>query len=99
MAKKRATMKGKGADIFLGTEREEQQEVGREHKPVPQPNQKATFYFPPEILQKLDKTWLEFRRTNKDVKKSDLVATALSAALEKHAANPKNSVLAERLSS
>ncbi len=99
MAKKRATMKGKGAGIFLGTEHEEQQQVRRGRKPMLQPNQKATFYFPPEILQKLDKTWLEFRRTNKDVKKSDLVATALSAALEEHAANPKSSVLAERLSS
>jgi len=92
-------MRGKGADIFLGSEGKEQEEARPQGKPPLQPNQKATFYFPPEVLERLDKVWLELRQANRDVKKSDLVATALSAALKEHAENPEGSVLAELLTS
>ncbi len=83
---KRASLKGKGAEIFLGSE-EERQEV----RPARKPHQKATFYFPPELLEALDNVWLELRRVNRSVTKSELVAAALRSALDQHTKDPKSS--------
>ncbi len=97
MVKKRASLKGKGADIFLGpAERGESQP---RPKATSQPHQKATFYFPPEVLQDLDQVWLDLRRVNRNVKKSDVVAAAVRATLAQHAKDPKTSPLAHLLAS
>ena len=90
MARKRASVKGKGADIFLPG----QGEQAGEPRPVPtRAHKKATFYLPPDLLDQLDDAWLDLRRLNRDVKKSDLVRTALRAALADYATNQEKSHL------
>ena len=88
MARKRASVKGKGADIFLSGQEGHQDEShkARAHK-------KATFYLPSDLLDRLDDAWLDLRRLNRDVKKSDLVRTALTAALADYATNQEKSHL------
>lgn len=61
MVKKRASVRGKGVDIFF------------EETEVPK-RQKATFYFPQVLLENLDDIWLELRLKNLKLKKSAIVA-------------------------
>ncbi len=88
MARKRASVKGKGADIFLSTQAPPPDKPRKEA-----PHKKATFYLPPELLNQLDDAWLDIRRLARSVKKSDLVRTALEAALTDYATNQKESHL------
>ena len=96
MAKKRPTIKGKGADIFLGNDPEDSTTgkdsiPARQHTSTPsnQPTQKpvqgkATFYLPSPLLEKLDEVWLTLRRKNRKLKKSDIVRNALEKELATH---------------
>jgi len=54
--------KGKGIGAYLGDE----ETPGR-----------ATFYLPPKLLLELDDVWLELRRENRKLRKSDIVAWPL----------------------
>ena len=70
--------KGKGVEAFLG--------------PEGAPG-KATFYLPPDLLVALDDLWLDLRRVNRRVTKSDLVAWILKEALRDYQEKGKESPL------
>ncbi|MCM8764998.1 MAG: hypothetical protein NC830_06545 [Candidatus Omnitrophica bacterium] len=78
----RPSLKGKGIDIFLS-----EPKVKKESR-----KGKATFYFPETLLSELDETWFVLRRTNRKIRKSDIVQAALEIALkgfkEKEQKNP-----------
>lgn len=90
MARKRASVKGKGADIFLSGQDDQQGRVGT---PAARAHKKATFYLPPDLLDRLDDAWLDMRRVNRGVTKSELVAAALAAALAEYDKRGKQSRL------
>lgn len=73
---KRPTIKGKGADLFLG-------ETTKPRTKIPVLRKgKTTFYLSPSLIEKLDKIWLTLRRENKKVSKSDIIAKGLDDILE-----------------
>ncbi|MCD6226016.1 hypothetical protein J7J95_03005 [bacterium] len=73
---KRPTIKGKGADLFLG-------ETERIKKKIPSLRKgKITFYLSPSLIEKLDKIWLTLRRENKKISKSDIITKGLDNILE-----------------
>lgn len=74
--------KGKGVEAFLG----EEEAPG-----------KATFYLPKELLLRLDDLWLELRRKNRKLRKSDIVAWALREALRVHEERGEQSPLYQEL--
>jgi hypothetical protein len=43
---------------------------------------KATFYLPADLLDRLDRIWMEQRRKNRKIRKSDIVKQALEAHLK-----------------
>ncbi len=43
---------------------------------------KATFYLPADLLDRLDRIWMEQRRKNRKIRKSDIVKEALEAHLK-----------------
>jgi hypothetical protein len=92
---KRSSLKGKGADIYLASE-EKTQETTR-----PQQGggirRKATFYVPSDLLDQLDDAWLDLRRIDRGVKKSDVVTVALEAALGEYIADQKTSSLYQQI--
>jgi hypothetical protein len=46
------------------------------------PIDKATFYLPADLLDRLDRIWMEQRRKNRKIRKSDIVKEALEAHLK-----------------
>ena len=94
MAKHRASVKGKGADIFLASNDDDQ---AHPRPPQALARKKATFYLPPALLDQLDDAWLDLRRVNRNVTKSELVNVALEAALGDYVANQKKSRLYKEL--
>ncbi len=102
MAKKRPTIRGKGADLFLTPH--EPDEESQPTKPTPpkapdKPYVKATFTLPPHLAIRLDEKWATLRTQNRRVRvtKSAIVAAAIDAALNEHDENPDTSKLAKRL--
>lgn len=80
MAKKRPSIRGQGADVFLA-ERE-----AAAPQPLPlSPAEKrvmVTFYLPPALADRLDRAWLARRMQDRKVQKSHLVTEALEAYLQ-----------------
>jgi len=77
MARKRLSLRGQGADVFLA---EPQPAASQD----PAPTEKrvmATFYLPPTLVDRLDRAWLARRLTDRKVQKSHLVTEALEAYL------------------
>lgn len=92
---KRPSIKGKGADVFFPQEGQSQEgrRTASRHttKEAPSSNgQKdveekrimATFYLPPDLVDKLDRVWVERRIKDRKVQKSHIVAEALYAHLK-----------------
>lgn len=80
MARKRPSLRGQGADVFLA-----EREAAASEPPAPPPSEKrvmATFYLPPALVDRLDRAWLERRMQDRKVQKSHLVAEALEAYLQ-----------------
>jgi hypothetical protein len=79
-ARKRPSIRGQGADVFLA-ERE-----AEAPQPTPQASDDkrvmATFYLPPALVDRLDRAWLTRRMQDRKVQKSHLVAEALDAYLQ-----------------
>lgn len=92
MGNKRSSVKGKGADIYLGDDKQTK-EVSHPTKLTDGPRRKATFYIPPSLLDRLDDAWLDMRRIDRSIKKSNLVSAALEAALADYAAKQEKSLL------
>jgi hypothetical protein len=78
MARKRPSLRGQGADVFLA---EPQTSVPQESPPPADKRVMATFYLPPALVDRLDRAWLARRMTDRKVQKSHLVAEALEAYL------------------
>jgi len=84
MSKKRPTIKGKGADIFLGEEPKELKEIPLS---IPKPKEskiKATFYIYSSLLDKLDEVWLKLRKENRKLRKSDIISEGLEKILKEY---------------
>ncbi len=92
---KRSSLKGKGAGIYLDSE-ESPQETPLA-KRGSGTRKKATFYVPSDLLNQLDDAWLDLRRIDRGVKKSDVVTVALEAALSAYIADQKTSCLYEQI--
>ena len=95
MSSKRSSLKGKGAGIYLDSE-ERPQETPLS-KRGSSTRRKATFYVPSDLLDQLDDAWLDLRRIDRGVKKSDVVTVALEAALAAYTADQKTSGLYQRI--
>lgn len=94
MAAKRPSLRGKGAEIFLGEQSTEstkrvsevadkvqakQLEQAEPKRTEKTEKEKATFYLPVDVLQDLESVWHDVRRlTHRKIKKSDIVSIALS---------------------
>ena len=92
MGNKRSSVKGKGADIYLGDDNQAEQTL-RSTKAINDVRRKATFYIPPALLDQLDDAWLDLRRLDRSVKKSSLVTAAIEAALADYVAKQEKSLL------
>jgi hypothetical protein len=80
MARKRPSLRGQGADVFLA---EPQPAASQDPSPVPAEKRvMATFYLPPALVDRLDRAWLARRLTDRKVQKSHLVTEALEAYLQ-----------------
>lgn len=86
-AKKRPTIKGKGADFFF---------TGKDEKPQTLKPEKATFYLPETLISKLDDVWLDLRRTHKKLRKSDIARMALEELLKDYDKRQQNSIKLSR---
>ena len=73
---KRKSIRGQGADVFLADEPEAPQKVPAHKRTM------VTFYLPPELVETLDRVWLERRMKDKKVQKSHIVAEALETYFE-----------------
>jgi len=92
---KRSSLKGKGADIYLASEERPQEESAK--KQGSGMRKKATFYVPLDLLDQLDDAWLDLRRIDRGVKKSDVVTVALEAALAAYITDQKTSCLYQQI--
>ena len=54
---------------------------------------RATFYLPPALVESLDDVWLDLRRTNRKLRKSDIVRIALEQTLQEYQNERENSKL------
>jgi hypothetical protein len=80
MARKRPSLRGQGADVFLA---EPQASASQDSTPPPADKRvMATFYLPPALVDRLDRAWLARRMTDRKVQKSHLVTEALEAYLQ-----------------
>ena len=92
MGNKRSSIKGKGADIYLGGDSQAEQPA-HFTKATSGVHRKATFYIPPSLLDQLDDAWLDMRRIDRGIKKSNMVSAALEAALADYATKQEKSLL------
>jgi hypothetical protein len=70
VAKKRPSIKGQGANVFL---------VGSEPEPVKDDKRSmVTIYLPDDLVHRLDQVYLQRRMKDRKVQKSHIVATALA---------------------
>lgn len=112
MAKNRKSMKGKGADIFLGEEAEEEEEISdkeennnsdiEENKhsislDEEAEKEKAGFYLQKDLTEKLEFVWVKARSvTGKKVSKSDIVNLALKKLIQEFSENPEDNFLIDQ---
>lgn len=86
--RKRPTLKGKGADIFLSKVAQQPK------KETIQGKEKATFYLPPPLVAKLDDAWFMVRKNaDRKARKSDIVRAALEEFLKDFEKGSKTSIL------
>lgn len=69
-------------DLFASTGASVQAEKPTSKKASKRKSKAATFYFDPDLLERLEITWLGLRRELGSVTKSAIVEAALVAALE-----------------
>ncbi|MFH0924473.1 MAG: hypothetical protein V1872_02385 [bacterium] len=83
---KRPTIKGRGAEIFLG---KEDSTPEKKHTVIleDQCADKATFYLPSDLLNRLDTLWMDLRRSNRRLRKSHLVKELIEKGLKQYEGN------------
>lgn len=98
MPKKRKSLKGKGADIFL-TESQHDSTTAKHSDIAPSPSTKATFYLPKDLIEDLDLLYLNLRQEYRGlkIKKSQIVKISLKNLFDDHQKNKNNSVLSKHL--
>lgn len=81
---KRQSIKGRGADIFLGRDagKPDTPAQQRDSIPLQQNTIKATFYLPKSLLDSIEDLWLDERRKRKGLKKSHVVQELLEDGLK-----------------
>jgi len=86
MTTKRPTIKGRGAEIFLGKEASTPE---KQHTVIPaeQYGDKATFYLPADLLERLDTVWMNLRKSNRRLRKSHLVKNLIEKGLKEYETN------------
>jgi hypothetical protein len=83
MATRRPTLKGRGADVFFSSEKSQpasnyNSATVYQHTSI---YPKATYYLPQDLQQRLDDVWMERRRANRKLTKSEIVRQALESYL------------------
>ena len=98
MPKKRKSLKGKGADIFL-TESQHDSITAKHNNVVTSSSKKATFYLPKDLVEDLDLLYLALRKKYRGlkIKKSQIVKISLKNLFDDHQENKNNSVLSKHL--
>ncbi len=87
---KRPSLSGRGADIFLGSTAEKVEPAGN-HASIPAQQRngglypKATYYLPPDLQERLEDAWMEERKGNRKLTKSEMVREALEEYLNRRA--------------
>jgi hypothetical protein len=85
---KRPSISGRGADIFLGAPAE-RVESAENHTSMPAQQRsgglypKATYYLPPDLQERLEDAWMQRRKSNRKLTKSDMVRQALEEYLRR----------------
>ena len=69
-------------DLFAPTVASEQVEQSASKQVSKRKSKAATFYFDPDLLDRLELAWLDLRRELGNVTKSAIVEAALASALE-----------------
>jgi len=107
---KKPSMKGKGADIFLGTPKKQKSKPAKPAKPIkrlvkskpikriePVKKQikqgKITVYLPQDLIEMLDNVWLDLRRINRKLRKSNIVMIALDELFRDYKEKHQDSTL------
>lgn len=94
---KRASLKGRGVDIFTNPEESEQKTStpARQHTGKPEQLIKSTFYLEAGAVEKLEKFWLDLRikAKGKKISKSHIVSQALIKTIEDLKGQPLEKVL------
>lgn len=106
----RPRIKGRGAEIFLGSGRPASQQTSKpakqrtskpaqQHFGKPVNATKATFYLPVNLVDELDATWLSLRSKYRDkkVSKSEIAQIALEEILKDWKEHRQDSTLVNRL--
>ncbi len=78
---KRASIKGKGMDIFIPSKEEKQEAVMTDKS-----HAKATFYLPQSLLDRLDLAWIKQRMRQRGLTKSYFVESMLTKELKEYEA-------------
>jgi len=98
MAKKRPTIRGKGADIFLTPDAGEKPVKTASSPPISRPQQKITFAMPGDLAERLDDTCHALKkRDRKKFSKQAIINAAVALALDEHDKTPETSSLVARL--
>ncbi len=83
---KRASLKGKGIDIFTNPEETKGRHVATPaHQHASKTATKATFYLNEQMIEGLDEIWMKVRRKEKDgqkISKSSIVRAVLDKAIK-----------------
>lgn len=84
MAGRRPSLKGRGREIFFPEEaqRRDSSTPRRSAGETPQRRVKATFWLPEELVQTLERAWLERRARDPKATKSQIAEEALRAFLQ-----------------
>jgi hypothetical protein len=85
---KKASLLGRGSEMFFGGAKEKIEPLeNHDIKPTQQRAggmyPKATYYLPPELQERLEDLWMQRRKINRKLTKSDMVREALEEYLKK----------------
>lgn len=101
MSKKRTSLKGRGAEIFLsgGTKPKEEDYASiplHPHTNIPaQQLTKATFYLNTTVVDDLENLWVKLRKASKDKKisKSQIVSQVLGKTILELSSQPEDEII------
>ena len=98
MNKKRPTIKGKGADLFLANPEKPQPAKPEKRSKQAMIQGKSTFYLPQNLIDTLDNIWLDLRRHHRKLRKSDIAMIALDELFRDYSQKHHDSILSKHFS-